>query len=154
MVFEIYAEGLGAQKQVCGGGSYQLIKLFGGGDVPSTGFGLGFDRIMEICTVKPEETKPVVIIAMEATRLDAVKVAMQLRPHVPVHIDLMKRNFKAQLSYANYLEAGYAVIIGEKEVNAGKVMLKDMHSGEQELLTVEEVIRKVGSPDSGNGSET
>ena len=50
MVFEVYAEGgLGAQKQICGGGSYQLIQLFGGGDVPSTGFGIGFDRIMEIC---------------------------------------------------------------------------------------------------------
>ena len=43
MVFEVYAEGLGAQKQVCGGGSYQLIQLFGGGDVPSTGFGIGFE---------------------------------------------------------------------------------------------------------------
>jgi histidyl-tRNA synthetase len=151
-VFEIYAEGLGAQKQVCGGGSYQLIKLFGGGDVPSTGFGLGFDRIMEVCTIEPEEAKPVVIIAMEATRLDAVKIAVQLRPYMPVHVDLMKRNFKAQLSYANYLEAGYAIIIGEKEASAGKVMLKDMHSGEQELLTIEEVILRLGNQGCKNGS--
>lgn len=52
MVFEIYAKDLGAQNQICGGGSYQLIQLFGGGDVPSTGFGIGFDRIMEVCRKK------------------------------------------------------------------------------------------------------
>jgi histidyl-tRNA synthetase len=39
MVFEIYCEGLGAQNQVCGGGSYRLAQLFGGEDTPSTGYG-------------------------------------------------------------------------------------------------------------------
>jgi len=53
MVFEIYCEGLGAQNQVCGGGSYRLAALFGGEDTPSTGYAIGFDRIMEICEVNP-----------------------------------------------------------------------------------------------------
>ncbi|KXS44964.1 MAG: histidyl-tRNA synthetase [Methanolobus sp. T82-4] len=143
MVFEIYAEGLGAQNQVCGGGSYQLIKLFGGGDVPSTGFGLGFDRIMEVCEIEPDDEKPVVIIAKDSTRLEAVKVATRLREHMPVYVDLMKRNFKAQFSYANNIGAHHVVIIGENEVEAGKVTLKDMDSGEQELLELEEVIQRL-----------
>ncbi|WP_340818819.1 histidine--tRNA ligase [Methanolobus sp. WCC4] len=142
-VFEIYAEGLGAQNQVCGGGSYQLIKLFGGGDVPSTGFGLGFDRIMEVCELEAPDDVPVVIIAKDSTRLEAVKTATALRPHMPVYNDLMKRNFKAQLSYANNIGAKHVIIIGEKEVEDGKVTLKDMSSGEQELLTVDEVIQKL-----------
>ncbi|WP_406659637.1 histidine--tRNA ligase [Methanolobus sp. ZRKC3] len=142
-VFEIYADGLGAQNQVCGGGSYQLIKLFGGGDVPSTGFGLGFDRIMEVCDIEPEDSSPVVIIAKESTRIEAVKAAVQLRPHIPVYIDLMKRNFKAQMSYANNIGASYTIIIGEKELEEGKVTLKDMDSGNQELLTIEETIQKL-----------
>ncbi|WP_406656819.1 histidine--tRNA ligase [Methanolobus sp. ZRKC2] len=145
MVFEIYAEGLGAQNQVCGGGSYQLIKLFGGGDVPSTGFGLGFDRIMEICEIEPDYEKPVVIIAKDSTRLEAVRAATKLRPHMPVYVDLMKRNFKAQLSYANHIGAHYVVIIGENEVEAGKVTLKNMDSGDQELLKLEEVIERLGN---------
>ncbi|QLC50410.1 histidine--tRNA ligase [Methanolobus zinderi] len=145
MVFEIYAEGLGAQNQVCGGGSYQLIKLFGGGDVPSTGFGLGFDRIMEVCEIEPDDEKPVVIIAKDSTRLEAVKVATRLREHMPVYVDLMKRNFKAQFSYANNIGAHHVVIIGENEVEAGKVTLKDMDSGEQELLELEEVIQRIGN---------
>lgn len=143
MVFEVYGEGLGAQKQVCGGGSYKLIQLFGGGDVPSTGFGIGFDRIMEICELEPEEPKKLVLVSKPVTHLEAVKLANKLREHVPVYVDLMERNFKAQLSFANNINADYVVIVGEKELEAGKLTLKDMESGEQELLTVEEVIEKV-----------
>ncbi|MBN2489141.1 MAG: histidine--tRNA ligase [Methanosarcinaceae archaeon] len=143
MVFEIYAEGLGAQNQICGGGSYQLIKLFGGGDVPSTGFGLGFDRIMEICKIEPHEQKKIAVIAMDTTRLEAIKVANKLRDFVPVHIDLMGRNFKSQLSHANTIGIDYVVIIGEQEIETGKVTLKDMETGNQVLMTVEEVIQTV-----------
>ena len=143
MVFEIYAEGLGAQNQICGGGSYQLIKLFGGGDVPSTGFGLGFDRIMEICKIEPQEQKNIAVIAMDITRFEAIKVANKLRDFVPVHIDLMGRNFKSQLSHANTIGVDYVVIIGEQEIETGKVTLKDMETGNQVLMTVEEVIQTV-----------
>ncbi|MDF1534123.1 MAG: histidine--tRNA ligase [Methanosarcinaceae archaeon] len=143
MVFEIYAEGLGAQNQICGGGSYNLIKLFGGGDVPSTGFGIGFDRIMEICDVEADKTKKVVVISTDSTRLNAIKVANELRRVVPVHLDIMKRNFKAQMSYANYIGADYTVIVGEREIEAGKITFKDMVSGEQSLLSVVEVIQKL-----------
>ena len=55
----------------------------------------------------------------------------------------MKRNFKDQLSYANNIGANHVIIIGEQEVEAGKVTLKDMNSGEQELLTLGEVIGKL-----------
>lgn len=143
MVFEIYAEGLGAQNQVCGGGSYNLIKLFGGGDVPSTGFGIGFDRIMEICDVKADEPKKVVVVSTDSTRLDAIKIANELRRVAPVHLDIMKRNFKAQMSHANYIGADYTVIVGERELEVEKVTLKDMASGEQSLISVDEVIQKL-----------
>ncbi|MGI5992982.1 MAG: histidine--tRNA ligase [Methanosarcina sp.] len=143
MVFEVYAEGLGAQKQVCGGGSYQLIQLFGGGDVPSTGFGIGFDRIMEICPLTPPAPKTLVMISKPDVHLEAINFANELRKYVPVHIDLMERNFKAQLSYANTINADYVVIVGEKELELGKLTLRDMVSGEQELLTLEEIIEKI-----------
>jgi histidyl-tRNA synthetase len=143
MVFEVYAEGLGAQKQVCGGGSYQLIQLFGGGDVPSTGFGIGFDRIMEICPLEYPAPKNFVIISKPDTHLEAVKIAAELRKYVSVHTDLMERNFKAQLTFANTINADYVVIVGEKELEAGKLTLRNMVSGEQELLTLDEIIEKV-----------
>ena len=143
MVFEVYADGLGAQKQICGGGSYQLIQLFGGGDVPSTGFGIGFDIIMEICTLVNPIPKKIVLISKPETHLEAIKIATELRKYMPVHIDLMERNFKTQLSFANTINANYVIIVGEKELGAGKLTLKDMVSGEQELLTLGEIIEKL-----------
>lgn len=143
MVFEVYAEGLGAQKQVCGGGSYQLIQLFGGGDVPSTGFGIGFDRIMEICPLTPPAPKTIMLISKPDVHLEAIGFVNELRKYVPVHVDLMERNFKAQISYANTIDADYVVIVGEKELEVGKLTLRDMVSGKQELLTLEEIIEKV-----------
>jgi histidyl-tRNA synthetase len=140
MVFEIYAEGLGAQKQVCGGGSYKLIQLFGGGDVPSTGFGLGFDRIMEVYNIEPVPQKTVVMITTQSTRINAIPVARKLREYVPVYMDIMNRNFKAQLSYANNIGARYALILGDREVSQGVLTLKDMESGSQESLTLNEII--------------
>ncbi len=47
------------------------------------------------------------------------------------------------MSYANYLEASHSIIVGEKELEEGKLTLKDMNSGDQELLTIEEVIQKL-----------
>jgi histidyl-tRNA synthetase len=141
MVFEIYCEGLGAQNQVCGGGSYRLAQLFGGEDTPSTGYAIGFDRIMEICEVKPEASRRIVVVSFEDTRKEAIVIARKLREHVPVYIDVMCRKFKDQISYANTIGASHVVIVGKNELDAGKVALKDMKTGEQVLVTVEEVPR-------------
>jgi len=141
MVFEIYCEGLGAQNQVCGGGSYRLAQLFGGEDTPSTGYAIGFDRIMEICEVKPEVPGRIVVVSFEDTRMEAIVIAQKLRKHVPVYIDVMGRKFKDQISYANTIGASHVVIVGKNELDAGKVALKDMKTGEQVLVTVEEALR-------------
>jgi histidyl-tRNA synthetase len=139
MVFEIYCEGLGAQNQVCCGGSYRLAALFGGEDTPSTGYAIGFDRVMEICEAKPAEIKRIVVVSFDDTRKEAIVIANKLRAHVSTYIDVMGRKFKDQISYANTIGASHVVIVGKNELDAGKVALKDMRTGEQVLVTVEEV---------------
>jgi histidyl-tRNA synthetase len=143
MVFEIYCEGLGAQNQVCGGGSYRLAQLFGGEDTPSTGYAIGFDRIMEICEAKPVAKKRIVVVSFEDTRKEAIIIALKLRMHIATYLDVMARKFKDQIAYASTIGASHVVIIGKNELDAGKVALKDMSTGEQELLSVEEVIKKL-----------
>ncbi len=143
MVFEIYCEGLGAQNQVCGGGSYRLAQLFGGEDVTSTGYAIGFDRVMEICEAKPEVKKSVVVACFEDTRKEAIAIAKKLREHVPAYIDVMGRKFKDQIAYANTIGASHVVIVGKNELDQGKVALKDMKTGEQVLVTVEEVVERL-----------
>jgi len=143
MVFEIYCEGLGAQNQVCGGGSYRLAALFGGEDTPSTGYAIGFDRIMEICDVKPETSDRIVVVSFEDTRKEAIIITNKLREHVVTYLDVMGRKFKDQIAYANTIGASHVVIVGKNELDAGKVALKDMLTGKQELLAVEEVVGKI-----------
>jgi histidyl-tRNA synthetase len=143
MVFEIYCEGLGAQNQVCGGGSYRLAQLFGGKDTPSTGYAIGFDRIMEICEAKPVVPKSIVVVSFEDTRKEAIIIVQKLRMHIATYLDVMGRKFKDQIAYANTIGASHVVIVGKNELDAGKVALKDMSTGEQELLSVEEVIKKL-----------
>jgi histidyl-tRNA synthetase len=142
VVFEVYAEGLGAQKQICGGGSYKLISLFGGGDVVSTGFGLGFDRIMEICTLPAEAAKTIILVTKPETQLEGIKIANQLRKYVSVQTDIMGRNFSAQMNHANTISADYVLIVGEKELQSGLFALKDMKSGVQESLSLEDLVAK------------
>lgn len=143
MVFEIYCEGLGAQNQVCGGGSYRLSALFGGEDVHSTGYAIGFDRIMEICKAKPGSEKSVVVISFEDTRKEAIVMANKLREHITTYLDVMGRKFKDQIAYANTIGASHIVILGKNEVDAGKVAFKDMTTGNQEIISLEEVFERI-----------
>jgi len=145
MVFEIYSSGLGAQNQVCGGGSYRLAKLFGGEDVASTGFGLGFDRVMEVRTIDVPVDDKVVVVSFEETRDEAMRITAMLREHLIVDMDVMGRSFGAQLKYANTKGAKWAVIAGEDEISQGKVSLKNMDSGQQELVNIDELVQKIKS---------
>jgi histidyl-tRNA synthetase len=140
MVFEIYSSDLGAQNQVCGGGSYRLAHLFGGKEVESTGFALGFDRVMEVCTAEPSAEDRAVVVCFDKTRKQGIRIADSLREHIIVDMDVMGRSFSAQLKFANNVRARWAVIVGEDEVAHGKVALKDMESGKQELLDPDELI--------------
>jgi histidyl-tRNA synthetase len=141
VVFECYAEGLGAQKQICGGGSYELASLFGGEPTPSTGFAIGFDRVCEICEVDKKMRIVAVVISFSGLEKYAFKVAKTLRDQgIEVVVDVMERSVKRQFSYANDINADYAIIVGESEIKSGKVSVKDLKSGEQRQMRIEEVV--------------
>lgn len=138
-VFEIYAEGLGAQRQICGGGTYELASLFGGKETSSTGFGLGFDRIMEIVQLDSSRRPPVFLAFTPDVKKDALRIAKRIRQSVPVVLDVMGRGLGAQIKAASSAKADYAVIVGRDELDAGRLTLRDMAGGEQVSLTIAEV---------------
>jgi len=138
-VFEIYAEGLGAQRQICGGGTYELAGLFGGKETSSTGFGLGFDRIMEIVSLEGERQVPVYLAYTPDVKLQAAKIAAELREDMPVILDVMGRGLGAQLKAAAGAGARFAVIVGKDELDAGRLTLRDMSGGAQESLSLGEI---------------
>jgi len=142
IVFEAYAEGLGAESQVCGGGSYALSELFGGEPVSSCGFGIGFDRVMEVCEPPQKTASRVVVVNVGDTYRYAIGVAQQLRKGtgLEVELDVMKRSIREQLSRANALGARYAVIVGEREMNEQSLTLRDLVTGEQQVLPLKDAI--------------
>ena len=154
LVFEIYAEAekLGAQRQICGGGSYRIAHLFGGEDTPSTGFAFGFDRLSEIFPFEaPSDLKVVVVPVLRKAdaglrrdlQIAALKTARILRSHFVTLTDVLGRNLSAQLAYADAIGASFAVIIGERELKEGRVTLRNLRTGEQESVSVEECVRKI-----------
>ncbi len=146
-VFEIYVHGLGAQKQISGGGTYNLIELFGGEEVESTGFAFGFDRVVEALqeqgTDLPLKKVVEVFVAPVSpeVRLKSFEIAGKLREAgISTETDLAGKKFKKLLSHANNLKASYVVLVGPRDLEQGQVTVKDMDSGQQELVDLEDVV--------------
>ena len=146
MVFEGFAPNLGAENQVLGGGVYRLAHLFGGDDVPSCGFAIGFDRLMvSLGEVKAERMVRVAICTTEEGRIRGFEVAKAFRERgVCAELDLLDRNLGAQMAHAAKA-ADFAVILGQREVATGTVTLKDLHSGEQKVTPLETAVAEVAA---------
>lgn len=149
MVFEAEAPALGAEKQICGGGSYTLSEIFGGEKVFSTGFAIGFDRILlamekEGCVYEQKGIDAYVIPVSDDSRQDAFRITALLRRNgVSSDVDIMGRKMAKAMKYASSARARYAVIVGTKELEQDSVTLRDMSSGDQRLVRIEDLVRTV-----------
>ena len=136
-VFEFVSTAIGAQGTVCGGGRYDgLIEQLGGGKVPAIGFGAGLERLLMLIentgAKLPEEPVPAVYLAGmdEVTRKKAFEIACGLRVKgVCAECDKMARSIKAQFKYADKLGAKFVAVIGESEMESGKLSVKRMADG-------------------------
>ncbi len=144
-VFEFVSSSIGAQGTVCGGGRYDgLIKELGGNPLPACGFGMGMERLMMLLEAQgkalPEEPRIQLYVApaSEAQSFLASKLVNDLRYEGVIALtDLGGRSLKAQMKYANKKNALYTAVLGEDEVNKGEITVKNMDSGEQKALSLE-----------------
>jgi len=147
IVFEVDAPCLGAEKQVCGGGSYSLTELFGGEKVFSTGFAIGFDRILlaiekEGSTPSRNRLSAYVVPTSENMRHKAFAIVGMLRKEgVGADVDLMRRSVGKNLKYADAVGARHVIIVGEKENAQGSVTVRDLASGEQKLVRHSDLVQ-------------
>ena len=145
MVFEAEAPALGAEKQICGGGSYSLTELFGGEKVFSTGFAIGFDRILlalekEGVGIEAETVDVYVIPVSDDVRGDAISITAELRSKgVSAETDLMRRKMAKAMKHASSIGAKYVAIVGAKELADDSVTLRDMSSGEQKVVRIDDI---------------
>ncbi len=147
-VFEIYVDGV----QVAGGGRYdELVELFGGESTPAVGVGFGVDRMAQALIdrripLPRDRLSCVVLPADDGVRDEAMKIVAELRgAGLSVDTDLMGRNLGKAMSYANALKVKHVVVVGTKELNKGQVVLRDMATGNQELVARAELIKRLKS---------
>ena len=149
-VFEVWAEGIGAQAAVCGGGRYDgLIELLGGQPTPAVGFAAGLERIILVMKAqgltRPPLPVPPVFIAFsgDAARITAIRLLVELRAaHLGAQI-AMGGSLKAQLRQADKSQARLVLIAGEDELARGEVSLKDLTTGAQTAVPLAEVAARI-----------
>lgn len=146
-VFEFVSNNIGAQGTVCGGGRYNnLVEQVGGKPCPGVGFGMGLERLILTLenlglSVGEEENPDLYIIAMcDRAKQDILVYAQKLRQAgVSTEIDVMDRSFKAQLKYANKINAKYMVVLGDEEIDTNKVSIKNMATGESVEVDLDKI---------------
>ena len=153
IVFEIDIVELGAQKQVCGGGRYdKLVKEYGGHETPATGFGIGFDRLVQCVEIFKTSALPnqdqltrsdILVKMMENNMTTEIEVVKGLRSAgFRVEVDLVNRSMKKLFSFASKIDIPFVIVIGKKELANKEITIKNLRTEEQETipLKIEEII--------------
>ncbi|TCL06954.1 MULTISPECIES: histidine--tRNA ligase [Sodalis] len=154
-VFEWVTTSLGSQGTVCGGGRYDgLVEQLGGRATPAVGFAMGLERLVLLVQAvnpdfKPRPTVDVYLISSgEATLSAAMALAESLRDALPA-LRLMTNygggNFKKQFGRADKWGARLALVLGENEVAAQQVVVKNLATGDQETLAQSDVAARLAS---------
>ncbi len=129
-----------------GGGRYDnLIDQLGGVDIPAVGVAFGFDRMVGAAVelgLIPDtaQSSTLLITNLEGTTANSLETADQLRTQgIATEVYPEPDKLQKQLKYANQNNYTWLVIIGEQEAAESKVTLKNMETGEQQLLTLSEI---------------
>ncbi|MBS4199774.1 histidine--tRNA ligase [Bacillus sp. FJAT-49732] len=148
--FEIMseAEGFGAITTLCGGGRYNgLVQEMGGPDTPGIGFALSMERLLsaleaEGINIEAEHTADCYIISLGEKAKDySVTLLQKLRQAgFSSDRDYLDRKLKAQFKAAERLGAKFAIILGDDELETGKIAVKNLVSGEQIEISLENFI--------------
>lgn len=144
-VFEFVHESAGAQGVVCGGGRYDgLVGMLGGNPTPGVGFGMGIERLLNVAESEgvefPSGSAPDLFIGFigDKGREAARKLVYQLQDKgICAVYDINLRSLKAQLKYADKLNARYSIVLGDDEVDQNKAKLKNMADGSETLIDID-----------------
>lgn len=151
-VFEVYTtagEG-GAQSALGGGGRYDLlVEELGGRPTPAAGLALGIERAVSALKQHLEQTQSKLPAAKydaymaqlgDQAKRRALKIINDLKNSgLRIDYNFSKNSLKAQLESANSLQVSYALIMGQKEVQDGTIIIRDMESGVQEIVDQKKV---------------
>jgi histidyl-tRNA synthetase len=147
MIFEVYVPELDIA--LAGGGRYdRLVELFGGEPTPAVGVAHGIDRIMlalqeQKAKINAKKERAVMVIPVnENLNAEALKIAEMLRMEsIPVEVEVMRRRVSKALEDADRRGISHVVIVGERELKDGAVVLRDMKKKEQAKVKIGELAK-------------
>ena len=155
--FEFVHDGLGAQSGIGGGGRYDgLMEQLGGQALSGIGFGLGVDRTILALAAEgktagnPARCEVYGVPMGDAAKAALVPVAHSLRA-AGIRVDLAYggRGVKGAMKAADKSGAVVALVLGERELEAGEIVVKDLRNGEQQTVALADVVARVGEVVAG-----
>ncbi|MDH3592934.1 MAG: histidine--tRNA ligase, partial [Planctomycetota bacterium] len=150
-VFEVLGEDLGAQNAILGGGRYDgLVEELGGPDVPGFGFAIGTERLL-ICADRERATDPAPAVALIGLGAEGFRRASEFaerfrKAGLSVLVPLVERPMGAQMKRADRLGVRRAMFVGEREIEAGRFGVKDLRTGDQSDVELDDLVRVLGEP--------
>jgi histidyl-tRNA synthetase len=141
--FELTTTELGAQNAVAGGGRYDgLVELLGGPPDPGIGFAVGIERLVLLSPPAPDDLSPMALLIPlgDAALRRLLPVARALRGRgVLVELGYGGKRLRNELERANRLKVPYAVIVGENEIEKGEALIRQMGSGSQRSVSLDQL---------------
>ncbi len=150
-VFEFKTEEKSYLGELGGGGRYdKLVKLLGGKSTPAVGFACGIERMISVLksqNIKILEKKPIQVFLIQIGELGkkkSLKLFEEFRKNgLKIAEALSKTSIKSQLRAADKLGVKIALILGQKEALENNIIIRNMKSGNQETVSINEAIKKV-----------
>ncbi|AEM22050.1 Histidyl-tRNA synthetase, class IIa [Brachyspira intermedia PWS/A] len=143
--FEVQTNALGAQSAILGGGRYDnLIGIFNNGkDVPAVGSAMGIERLLLVLENQNNiitDRLDAYIVAFKETENEVLKIMQALRANnISCDYDFAVKSIKSQFKSANKRNAKYAIVLGEDEFKRGMCKLKNMDSGEEKEISINDI---------------
>ena len=148
-VYETFLDDYRKLGSVCSGGRYDnLAEYYTNRKLPGVGISIGltrfFDQVYDLGLIKADKKSisEVLVVSMSEDLEYATKVANELRQNgINTQMYLENKKIKAKFKYADKLQVPYTIVLGEDEEKNNTVTLKDMQTGEQQQISLEEVIK-------------
>ncbi len=137
--FEFVSDEIGAQSAIAGGGRYdRLVEFLDGKPTPAVGFAVGIERLLELIVMPEPQRDGYYFGAMDEEALAAVMaVAQKKRAAERVIIEYAPKGLKAHLKGADRVQARYCAVIGEDELKAGTVWVKDLEEKSESVRSID-----------------
>jgi len=139
----VYEIDIGQKLSVGGGGRYDsLVRNLTGKDLTGVGISIGITRLFDLVSdkIKVNDSK----VSVVGINTNPLEIVNSLRSNgIVTNYDLNSRNLRSAMNYANKTGSNYVVLVGERELKAKKFVVRDMSSGKEEKLTINQIISKL-----------